>query len=270
MTITFNNGSGGSCNNSGIKSLVINSAGHLIVTFADNTIQDLGLVVGHDGTNGKNFYPDDVGMEIPDGTFAVDKPEGWCYLSLANGTAKLYFKTNDAGVEPSTWNTVEFGKGDAVVTFNETEVAPYAALTAVKTQTYIDMDLADVKADLKQRTAYERDNLINSGYHYKNADGTVDVTFPSDVNGRQMLNNYYTQAINGSQTINIYLDSGEIVTVDGDEMVEIFNGLLAQIDGYFDDAIAQQTAIDAATTIFDAQKAATFVYPDQSKIPVRN
>lgn len=112
MTISFNNGSGGSCNNSGIKSLVINSAGHLIVTFADNTIQDLGLVVGHDGTNGKNFYPDDVGIEIPDGTFAIDKPEGWCYLSLANGTAKLYFKTNDAGVAPSTWNTVEFGKGD--------------------------------------------------------------------------------------------------------------------------------------------------------------
>ncbi|HCQ0858467.1 TPA: hypothetical protein OGU99_000393 [Escherichia coli] len=199
--------------------------------------------------------------EIPKAADEIRKREGFWWLEYVS-----------VGDRNSKGEYLEYRKieGDAVVTFNETEVAPYAALTAVKTQTYIDMDLADVKADLKQRTAYERDNLINSGYHYKNADGTVDVTFPSDVNGRQMLNNYYTQAINGSQTINIYLDSGEIVTVDGDEMVEIFNGLLAQIDGYFNDAIAQQTAIDAATTIFDAQKAATFVYPDQSKIPVRN
>ncbi|EON7637231.1 hypothetical protein ABV23_RS01895 [Escherichia coli] len=194
---------------------------------------------------------------LPIKTDEVRKLEGFWWLDYAS-----------IGDKNTKGEYLEYRKpkGDAVVTFNETEVAPYAALTAVKTQTYIDMDLADVKADLKQRTASERDNLINSGYHY----GTVDVTFPSDVNGRQMLNNYYTQAINGSQTINIYLDSGEIVTVDGDEMVEIFNGLLAQIDGYFDAATAQQTAIDAATTIIDAQKAATFVYPDQSKIPVRD
>lgn len=198
---------------------------------------------------------------IPQNADEVRKKEGFWWLEYVS-----------VGDKNSKGEYLEYRKieGDAVVTFNETEVVPYAALTAVKTQTYIDMDLADVKADLKQRTASERDNLINGGYHYKNADGTVDVTFSSDVNGRQMLNNYYTQAINGSQTINIYLDSGEIVTVDGDEMVEIFNGLLAQIDGYFDAATAQQTAIDAATTIIDAQKAATFVYPDQSKIPVRD
>ena len=112
MTISFNNGTSSSCNNSGIKSLVINSAGHLIVTYADNTIQDLGLVVGRDGTNGKNFYPNEIGFEIPDESFRVGEELGWCYLSLANGTSKLYFKTNAATDSNSTWNVVEFGKGD--------------------------------------------------------------------------------------------------------------------------------------------------------------
>lgn len=111
MTISFNNGSGCSCNSSGIKDMKINDAGHLIVTYQDNTIEDLGLVVGHDGTDGKNFYPDEIGFDIPDDKFNTDKPLGWSYLSLANGTSTLYFKTSNPG-EPSTWNKVEFGKGD--------------------------------------------------------------------------------------------------------------------------------------------------------------
>lgn len=112
MTISFNNGSSGSCNNSGIKSLVINASGHLIVTYADNTIQDLGLVVGHNGADGKNFYPDEIGFEIPDAQFEVGKPLGWCYLSLASGTSTLYFKTSLDTDNFSSWNKVEFGKGD--------------------------------------------------------------------------------------------------------------------------------------------------------------
>lgn len=112
MTISFNNGSVGSCNKSGILKLQINAAGHLICTYVDNTIEDLGLVVGHDGTNGTNFYPDEVGFEIPDGQFRTEKDIGWSYLSLANNTSILYFKTSAPGIDPSTWNKVEFGKGD--------------------------------------------------------------------------------------------------------------------------------------------------------------
>lgn len=113
MTISFNNnGSVGSCNNSGIRKLQINSAGNLICTYSDNTIEDLGHVVGHDGLNGTNFYPNEIGFEVPDGAFNQDKDIGWSYLSLANGTSILYFKTSAPGVDPATWNKVEFGKGD--------------------------------------------------------------------------------------------------------------------------------------------------------------
>lgn len=111
MTISFNNGSVGSCNNSGIKSLQINASGHLICTYVDNTIEDLGQVVGADGINGTNFYPNEIGFEIPDGQFEIDKDIGWSYLSLANNTSKLYFKTSAPNVVPATWNVVEFGKG---------------------------------------------------------------------------------------------------------------------------------------------------------------
>lgn len=110
MTISFNGSSSG-CNTSGIKNLVINSAGHLIVTYSDNTIDDLGLVVGHDGADGTNFYPNEYGFEIPDDTFRLDKPLGWTYLSLTQPVS-LYFKTSDADVTPSTWEFVEFGKGE--------------------------------------------------------------------------------------------------------------------------------------------------------------
>lgn len=111
MTISFNNGSG-SCNSSGVVSFVINSAGHLIVTYADNTIEDLGLVVGHDGADGRNFYPNEIGFEVPDAQFKIGEPLGYCYLSLANNTSILYFKTTEASDPTSAWNSVEFGKGD--------------------------------------------------------------------------------------------------------------------------------------------------------------
>lgn len=110
MTISFNNGSTSSCNSAGAK-FHINSVGHLIVTYADNTIEDLGLVVGLDGVNGTNFYPNLIGFEIPDGTFEIAQPIGWSYLSLANNTSILYFKTSAPNVTPATWNQVEFGKG---------------------------------------------------------------------------------------------------------------------------------------------------------------
>lgn len=108
MTISFNNGSSSSC--SSIKNLVINKAGHLIVTYDDNTIEDLGLVVGHDGANGTNFYPNEIGFEIPNSDFNKDKPQGWTYLSLVEPVS-LYFKTNDANQPTSTWVIAPFGKG---------------------------------------------------------------------------------------------------------------------------------------------------------------
>lgn len=115
MTISLNNGSSSSCNGSGIKSLVINNAGHLIVTYDDDTIQDLGLVVGHDGINGTNFYPNETGFEIPDSTFGLDKDIGWSYLSLTVNLTQtvptIFFKTNAANELSATWVTAPFGKG---------------------------------------------------------------------------------------------------------------------------------------------------------------
>lgn len=116
MTISFNNGSVGSCNSSGIKKLEINAAGHLICTYVDNTIEDLGRVVGYNGENGTNFYPNLIGFEIPDGDFEIDQPIGWSYLSLADNSSALYFKTSAPGVTPATWNKMIFGKGDTGAT----------------------------------------------------------------------------------------------------------------------------------------------------------
>lgn len=109
MTISFNNGSSGVCNNAGEK-FHINTAGHLIVTYADNTIEDLGLVVGQNGIDGKNFYPDDIGFDIPDASYHPEYKIGWSYLSLVS-PATLYFKTSAPGVTPVTWITSEFGRG---------------------------------------------------------------------------------------------------------------------------------------------------------------
>lgn len=109
MTISFN-GSSSSCNGAG-ETFAINSAGHLIVTYADGTISDLGLVVGKDGTDGTNFLPDEIGMAVPDETFEADKPLNWSYLSLASTPLVLYFKTSAAGVTPVTWVSTPFGRG---------------------------------------------------------------------------------------------------------------------------------------------------------------
>lgn len=110
MTISFN-GSSSSCNNAGLK-FKINAAGDLICIYPDNTIDNLGHVVGMNGKNGTDFYPDEVGMEIPDMTFRPEKPLGWSYLSLANNKSILYFKTSEADVTPVTWNSTEIGKGE--------------------------------------------------------------------------------------------------------------------------------------------------------------
>lgn len=97
------------CNTSGVEKFFINSIGHLIVKYSNNLTEDLGLVVGHDGNN---FYPSEIGFEIPDGTFRPEESIGWSYLSLANNTAFLYFKTSAPNVIPSTWNSMEFAKGE--------------------------------------------------------------------------------------------------------------------------------------------------------------
>lgn len=199
--------------------------------------------------------------EIPKAADEIRKREGFWWLEYVS-----------VGDKNSKGEYLEYRipKGDPEITFNEAAVEPFKALTAIKTTTYVDMDLKDVKADLKSRTISARDVLINSGYEYKNADGTVDKTFPTDVNGRQMLNNYYTLAINGSQTIIIYMENGDVITLTGDEMIELFNGLMEHIDNYYTIANEQNKAIDSAKTIYDAQKAAAYVYPDPTKIPVRD
>lgn len=108
MTISFNNGSSSSsCHCSGIKGLVINNSGHLVVTYDDGLIQDLGLVVG---ANGTNFYPNEMGFNVPGSDFDLDKPQGWTYLSLVQPVT-LYFKTNAANEPTSTWVSAPFGQG---------------------------------------------------------------------------------------------------------------------------------------------------------------
>lgn len=110
MTISFNNGSSGNCNNSGIKDFHINVNGDLIVTYADGTFENLGHVVGSPGINGKNFYPTETGYLIPDGAFKTDWELGDSYLSLSEPVT-LYFKTSNKNTAPSTWSGVIFGKG---------------------------------------------------------------------------------------------------------------------------------------------------------------
>lgn len=116
MTISFNNGSTAVCsrNGSGIKKCYINTAGNLIIVYNDGEIEDVGRVVGSDGVDGKNFYPDERGFDIPTAIvdYNIAKPIGWCYLSLANNTAKLYFKNTAPNVSPVQWNIVDFGKGE--------------------------------------------------------------------------------------------------------------------------------------------------------------
>lgn len=48
--------SGGGSSN-GLQSIEIDERGHLIVSFTNGTISDLGLVVGKDGKNGKVYVP---------------------------------------------------------------------------------------------------------------------------------------------------------------------------------------------------------------------
>lgn len=110
MTISFNNGSS-SCNCAG-ETFNINEAGHLIVTYADNTKEDLGLVVGRDGENGLSFLPDQIGMDVPDENYQPEQPLNWSYLSLASTPLYLYFKTSEPGVIPVTWVRTPFGRGE--------------------------------------------------------------------------------------------------------------------------------------------------------------
>lgn len=107
MAISFNNQN--CSNNKSIKSAEINDDGDLVVFYTDSTSEVLGHVVGKDG---KNFAPDEQGVLIPDGTSFINEPQGFVYQSYANNTVTLYFKTSLPGVDPSTWISVEYGKGD--------------------------------------------------------------------------------------------------------------------------------------------------------------
>lgn len=107
MAISFNNQN--CSNNKSIKSAEINDDGDLVVFYTDSTSEVLGHVVGKDG---KNFTPDEQGILIPDGTSFISEPQGFVYQSYANNKVTLYFKTSLPGEDPSTWISVEYGKGD--------------------------------------------------------------------------------------------------------------------------------------------------------------
>lgn len=148
MTISFN-GDSSSCSkcSSGIKSVIINTSGHLIITYDDNTIEDLGLVVGKDGNDGNNFYPDDKGFIIPDENFNTDKDIGWSYLSLVDPVS-IYFKTNSSNNDISTWIYTEFGKGETG------EAGKSFSITS-------------------SGTTFPTDNLIDNYTFYRTTDGTI-------------------------------------------------------------------------------------------------
>lgn len=136
--------------------------------------------------------------------------------------------------------------------------------TVVGTYHYNDWDIADVKNDLIARTNAECDNKINEGYIYTgpNSKGvTVTIKIDTDLNGRQMLNNYYTQAVSGIQTINLYLSSGRL-SLTSQQMISLYNNAMAQVDSFYNEADTQVANItNSDNTIIAAQTAATWLYP---------
>lgn len=147
-----------------------------------------------------------------------------------------------------------------VVEFLEDATGEYKALTVLKIYNYVDVPISDVKKDLKERTLSERTNRINAGYVFK------EHRYNTDLAGRQMLLNYYTQVVSGAENVTIILDDA-IVKLTAEEMTQLYTESLAMVEKLFSDCDKQCEAIDAVddsdpNAIYKAQQAASWVYED--------
>lgn len=96
----------------GIANLAINGAGHLVVTYTNSVITDLGLVVGADGADGSNGSDGAAGADGADGANGSD---GRGIASVAiNGSGHLIITyddttTEDAGLIPGGGGSAAWG-----------------------------------------------------------------------------------------------------------------------------------------------------------------
>lgn len=195
------------------------------------------------------------GISIKDGSEiepnnAVRKEEGFWWLEYKNvgnvnaiGEGLEYIKLVDSN--------------QPVVEFFEDAQGSYKELTVLKTYHYNDMDLASVKADLKARTVFSRTSRMNAGYVFK------EHNYSTDLAGRQMLLNYYTQVTSGAESVSIFLDDA-IVRLSAEEMTQLYTNAFEMVESLFSECDKQCAAIDAVVdgddAIYKAQQAASWVY----------
>ncbi|HBB3761000.1 TPA: DUF4376 domain-containing protein [Escherichia coli] len=182
---------------------------------------------------------------------AVRKEEGFWWLEYKNvGNVNAinenleYIKLQDSN--------------QPVITFLEEAEGEYKELTVLKTYNYVDMDIAAVKSDLKARTLSSRSDRINAGYMFNGH------RYSTDLAGRQMLLNYYTQVTSGSDSVSIFLDDA-IVKLSAAEMTQLYTEAFAMVESLFAECNKQCADIDAVPdadedAIYKAQQAAVWVY----------
>lgn len=210
---------------------------------------DIRTLYGISSKDGSPVEPND----------AVRKEEGFWWLVYKN-----------IGNVNAIEQPLEFIKlkddNQPVVEFIEEATSEYKALTVLKTYHYVDMNITDVKYDLKSRTVAERGERINRGYLFKGQ------RYSTDLAGRQMLLNYYTQVTSGAETVSIFLDDA-IVKLSAAEMTQLYTEAFAMVEQLFAECDRQCAAIDAVDdldpdAIYKAQQAATWAY-EGIEIPER-
>lgn len=180
----------------------------------------------------------------------IRKEEGFWWLEYKN--------VGNTNIIHENLEYVKLKDNQPVVEFFEEAQGEYQALTVLKTYNYIDMDIASVKTDLKARTVSERNNRVSTGYEFN---GHV---YSTDLAGRQMLLNYYTQVNSGSESVSVFLDEA-IVKLTAVEMTQLYTEAFALVESLFAECEKQSAAIDAVDdldpdAIYKAQQAATWVY----------
>ena len=195
----------------------------------------------------------------PVGNDDVRKEEGFWWLETKN-----IGNTNAIG------EYLEFVKlkdsSQPEVTFIEEAQGDYKALTALKTYNYVDSNFIDVQSELVARTYSARSERSTAGYKFK------DHLIPTDIAGRQMVLNYYTQVQAGKESVSLYL-ADAILTLSAAEMTQLNDELFAMIDAVFAECDAQVSAINAVQDVGDEpirqlQLAAKWVY-EGVEIPER-
>ncbi|EMR6006981.1 hypothetical protein WJW27_003731 [Escherichia coli] len=211
---------------------------------------DIRTLYGISSVDGSPVEPNDV----------VRKEEGFWWLEYKNvgnvnskGQQLEYVRLKD--------------EKQPVVEFLEDATDEYKALTVLKTYNFVDVPIADVKSDLKERTLSERAFRVNSGYEFK------EHLYNTDLAGRQMLLNYYTQVVSGAENVTIILDDA-IVKLTAEEMTQLYTEVSAMVEKLFSECEEQCAAIDAVDdsdpdAIYKAQQAAKWVY-EGIQIPERN